>query len=136
VKLALDAGFAMAWLVRESASRAVDEFDTRLSAGTLELHAPELFLADAANVLWKTVRRGFRTLDEGVSMFANLSEMPITLHSHRGLVASALDLSMRRGIPAYDALYVALAVRDGLPLFTADARLGRAVSDLVEVVTA
>ena len=136
MKIVVDASFAMAWLARETTAPAIDEFAARLGAGAMELHAPELFFAESANVLWKSVRRGRRTLDEGVAMFANLSEMPITLHPHRDLVGPALDLAMRRGISAYDAFYVALAVRDALPLFTADRKLAHAVADLVEVVAA
>lgn len=136
MKLVVDASFAFLWLGGDAGAPAVAEFDHRYRAGQLELHAPELFVAETANVLWKAVRRGLRTLDESVAIFESLQDLRISLHTHRDLAAPALDLAMRRGIPAGDAMYVALALRDSTPLFTADARLARAVEDILEVITA
>ena len=137
MKLVLDSSFAVAWIAGEAReSVALHEFSDRFLAGTLELHAPELFVAETANALWKSVRRGLRTLDDGVEMFANLMDAAIELHRHRDLAVAALDLALRRGIPVYDAFYVALAVREVLPLFTADRKLAAAVEDLLDVVTA
>jgi len=137
VKFVLDASFAVAWVAGElEDSAAVREFSDRLSAGTAQPQAPELFLAESANALWKSVRRGLRTIEDGVEMFGNILEAEVELHRHRDLATPALDLALRRGISVYDALYVALALRDVLPLFTADQRLAGAVGDLLEVVTA
>ena len=136
MKLVIDASFAMLWLSREREEKSVQEFDARFHAGQIEMHAPELFLLEATNVLTKHVRRGTRTLEETVAMFENLRELPIHLHGHRNLFVEAFDLAIRRRISPYDASYVALAVREVLPLFTADKRLGAAVEDLVEVITA
>ena len=136
MRLVIDASFAMLWLSREREHEAVDEFDARFHAGQLEMHAPELFVIEAANVLAKHVRRGTRTLEESVTIFENLRELPIQLHGHRNLLVDAFDLALRRRITPYDASYVALAVREVLPLFTADKRLGAAVEDLIEVITA
>ena len=137
MKLVIDASFAVAWAAGElEQSAAVAEFADRVVAGTIEMHAPELFPAEAANAVWKGVRRGFRTLEDGMDMFRSLMEMPIELHRHRDLVTTALDLALRRGISVYDALYVAVALKELLPLFTADRRLAAATEDLLEVVTA
>lgn len=137
MKFVLDASFAVAWAAREAEdSPAVREFNERLAAGTAQPQAPELFLAETANALWKTVRRGVRTIDDCMEMFGNIADAPIELHGHRDLTLPALDVALRRGISVYDALYVALAVREVLPLFTADKRLAAAVDDLLDVVTA
>ena len=136
MKLVIDASFAMLWLSRERGEKAVSEFDARYRAGQTELHAPELFIIETANVLWKQVRRRTRTVEESVTLFENLRELPIEYHRHRDLALQAFDLSLRHGISTYDASYVALAVREVLPLFTADKKLAAAVEDLLEVVTA
>ncbi len=137
MKLVLDASFAIAWVASEREdSAAVREFSDRLLAGTIQAHAPELFVAETANAVWKSVRRGLRTLEDGVEIFGNLMDAPIELHRHRDLSTAALDLALRRGLSVYDALYVALALREVLPLFTADRKLAAAVEDLLEVVTA
>lgn len=136
MKLVLDASFALAWLGRERTVPALSQFETHYHAGQAELHAPELFVVETANALAKSVRRRTRTVEECVAMFENVRALPIQFHRHSDLVVRALDLSLRRGISAYDASYVALAVRDVLPLFTADRKLSVAVEDLVEVITA
>ena len=136
MKLVIDASFATLWVTRERDEQAVAEFDSRYHAGQVELHAPELFVVETANAIWKHVRRGKRTVEESVTMFENLRDVPVRLHRHRDLVVHAFDLSLRRGISPYDATYVALAVREVLPLFTADRRLATAVEDLLDVVTA
>jgi len=137
VKIVLDASFAVAWVAGElEESAAIREFSEKLLAGTLQAHAPELFIAETTNALWKSIRRGLRTLDDGMEMFSNLMDAQIELHRHRELATPALDLALRRNISVYDALYVALAVREVLPLFTADSRLAAAVEDLVEVIAA
>ena len=136
MKVVIDASFAMLWMCRERKARAVAEFDARYHAGQMEMHAPELFVVETANVLWKQVRRRTRTLEESVAIFENLQDLPIQLHRHRDLAVTGFDLALRRGISAHDAFYVALALREVLPLFTADKKLAAAVEDLLEVVTA
>ena len=136
MKLVIDASFAMLWMSRERDARAVAEFDARYHAGQVELHAPELFVVETANVLWKHVRRRTRTVEESITIFENLGDLPIQLHRHRDLAVTGFDLALRRGISVNDAFYVALALREVLPLFTADRKLAAAVEDLLEVVTA
>lgn len=136
MKIVLDASFAMLWLGKEKDSASVAEFDTRVRAGTLDIHSPEMFVPETANAVWKSVRRGLRTLDEGVQMFEAALAMPVQLHRHRDLATAAFDLALRRGLTVYDSLYVALALKEVLPLFTADRRLASATEDLLEVVTA
>lgn len=137
MKLVLDASFAIAWAAGElEQSPAVNEFADRVVAGTVQMHAPELFVAETGNAIWKHIRRGLRTLDDGMEMFRSVMEMPIELHRHRDLMTTAMDLALRRGVSVYDALYVAVALKQLLPLFTADRRLAAAAEDLLEVVTA
>lgn len=136
MKVVIDASFAMAWLGRAGEGKALAEFEVRYHAGQVEMHAPELFVIETASVLLKGVRRRTRTVEESVTMFESLQELPIHLHRHKELAVHAFDLSLRRGLSAYDASYVALAVREVLPLFTADPRLAAAAEDLIEVITA
>jgi predicted nucleic acid-binding protein len=45
----------------------------------------------------------------------------------------ALDLALRRGHPVYDCFYIALAMREAVPLLTADLRLAQRFGGDVEV---
>jgi predicted nucleic acid-binding protein len=133
MKLVVDASFAIAW-ISGVPSGVLDEFTDRFAAGTLEMHAPESFVAETSDAIWQLVRDGKRTLDESVELFANLRDAGIELHRLRDLAAPALDLSMRRGIPPHASLYAALAIREGLPLFTADPALEK-TADIIEVLS-
>jgi predicted nucleic acid-binding protein len=120
VTLVIDASVMAAVITQEAGSEAA-----RIVVAPGGLIAPDLLLAETANLLWKKARRGLIRADEApeaLAMSLALLEriVPIaTLHE------AALSLSLRRDHPAYDCFYVALAQREGVPLVTADAKLAR-----------
>lgn len=65
-------------------------------------------------------------------MLARIRDSPFARVSHRQLVARCWEL--RENLTAYDATYVALAVRLRVPLLTCDARPGRAPGHDAEVL--
>ena len=54
-------------------------------------------------------------------------QLPVERVSSPAAALYALELALDYGISGYDAVYVALAAEEGLPLVTADARLMRAL---------
>jgi predicted nucleic acid-binding protein len=95
--------------------------------------APDLLVAELANVLWRKVRLGHRSPAEAEALLAGAMAPILRLVPMAPLRARALDLAMRRDHPAYDCFYVALAVREGVPLVTADHRLAARFADDAEV---
>jgi predicted nucleic acid-binding protein len=89
----------------------------------VRLEAPDLLLAECANILWKKTRLDDLSRRDASEGLALLLRAPVTLADSRGLVDPALQLSFELNHPAYDCLYLALAVRRGIPLVTADERL-------------
>jgi len=88
-----------------------------------ELHVPDLFFAECANIFWKQVRRGTLT-DAQVSAFeAKLRGLPLTRTPTFDLTVAALPIALSYDVTAYDACYVALAQRLGVSLVTADQKL-------------
>jgi predicted nucleic acid-binding protein len=83
---------------------------------------------ECASGLVKAVRR--RRLDAARALddLLDLLELPIERLGASGEEVQALELALEYGISAYDAVYVALASEEGLPLVTADARLVRALA--------
>lgn len=64
-----------------------------------------------------------------------LRHLPIRWHPSADLVEDAWELAVRLGwATTYDAEYVSLAGRLGIPLLSLDARLVRRVSSLVEIL--
>ena len=98
------------------------------------LAAPELVLGEAANALWKKARAGSIARAEAVQALRDIDGMFTGLVPLRLLQDQALDLALRRDHPVYDCFYVALAMREGAPLLTADRRLAQRFGADVDVL--
>ncbi len=88
------------------------------------LHGPELLPLEAGSVLRRFVLGGKLSERAARISLGKVEALPLTLHSHRGLLARIWEL--RATMTVYDAAYVALAEALGLPLVTSDSRLSRA----------
>jgi predicted nucleic acid-binding protein len=89
----------------------------------LERHAPELLLAEVANVLWKKVVRGELTPDEAARIADEVRQADVVIHPMAGLFGPALTIATATGRSAYDCIYLALADALSVPVVTADRRL-------------
>ena len=119
MKLTVDASVVVKWFVSEPL------FDNArlLLAHRLELHAPDMVLAEFANVICKKVRRrelpaSPRYLDE----LSNLREI-MMLHPGDDLIERAMQIALEIAHPVYDCLYLACAEGTASTLVTADRKL-------------
>ncbi len=96
--------------------------------------APELILVEVSNALWKYVRAGQITVDDASWFVSGLASSFERLVPAVELVEAAFELACRHSHPAYDCFYLALAMREDLPLLTADRRLA-AIGEKVGVGT-
>jgi len=123
---ALDASIALAWCLDDEASPAADRALDRLE--TDEAFVPSIWPLEVANGLRSAERRGRITVADGARVRQLLLSLPI--HVEPMDLAAALtdvtDLARTLELSAYDAAYVALAARLGLPMATADDRLAQA----------
>ena len=85
-------------------------------------------MGEFANTLWKLVRRGQMTTEEGLAAATALEGSELELHPMRGLLAPATQLAVALDHPAYDAIYLALARSEARAFVTADERLTRKVA--------
>jgi predicted nucleic acid-binding protein len=93
-----------------------------------QLHVPDLFYIECANILWKYVRRLGYPADQARQDLRDLGALTLQRTPVTDLMSEALDLALAHGITAYDGSYVALAQRLGMPLVTADEPLTQALS--------
>lgn len=124
----LDASVAVKWYVPEVHGDLALKVLEAHQAGSLALHVPDLFLAEAGNILWKKVRRAELSEREMEEISRSLLSVPKTVYSAELLLPAALKLARALDTTVYDSLYLALAGLLDCPLITADQKLWRAVS--------
>lgn len=136
--LVVDASIALSWCFEDEASALSDAVLQRLERTPAV--APAVWPLEVANGLRSAERRG--RLDERAIPTATqlLMTLPIDVEDASGLegaVGRILPLARSLGLSAYDATYLDLATRRGLPLATADEQLARAAKAAgVELVEA
>lgn len=136
--LVVDASVAVKWYLPEGeddldAARLVLD---RFSAGDLGLVAPDLLVYEVASaVTVATIGRQPRLSralgDLAIDRFLGLG---LRTANGAGLLPAAFALVHRHGCALYDASYLALAQRLGIPFLTADRKLHRRIGHLPEVV--
>ena len=88
-------------------------------------HAPHLIDAEVGNVLRRHEHSGRISTEEAQAALRAGSALIEYRYPHTRSLAE-LAWAWRANVTFYDGLYAALAARLGVPLMTADARLGRA----------
>ena len=105
-------------------------------AGELDgiaIHAPELVMFEAANILRRQELFGELTTDHAALAFADLVQMPLELFPFEPLAHRVWEL--RHNLTPYDASYVALAELTDSPLITVDRRIAGAPGLRCPIVT-
>ena len=118
--LVIDASVALKWVVEEPGTP--EALALRQKA---KLVAPELLLVECANILWKKVRRGELSQEEAWLAARLLQAAEVELLPTRALLEAATRLAVELDHPAYDCLYLAMAVERDCPFVTADDRFLR-----------
>ncbi|NLG83486.1 MAG: type II toxin-antitoxin system VapC family toxin [Firmicutes bacterium] len=67
---------------------------------------------------------------ESEKILGLLGLLPITIDAASGISGRVMDLGRAHGLSAYDAAYVELALRRGLPMATEDETVRRALATL------
>lgn len=97
----------------------------RASSGADLVLAPQLLLAEAANVLLRKRRRGELSQQELREILHAISSLPIRFCEHGPLLLPACVLAEAHALSVYDALYLALAEQHGARLVTSDDALDK-----------
>ena len=119
----LDASLALNWFFRDEQNAYAHRVLRRLDDDPPIV--PDIWILEMVNGLLVGERRGRLTPADVALVSAELAELAIdssevTLDQALGPV---LELARAHGLTAYDAAYLELAMREGLPLATQDAAL-------------
>jgi predicted nucleic acid-binding protein len=121
--LVVDASVALKWVLPEANS------GTALGlVGRRRLTAPDLLAVETANALWLRVRRRELTAIEARTALVDLLSVPVDYLPDRPLAHAALSLAADLEHPAYDCVYLALAMDRAGIVVTADRRFAAAVA--------
>jgi predicted nucleic acid-binding protein len=113
-ELVVDASIAVKWVVEEDGTTAA------LALRRHKVIAPDLLIPECANVLWKKVVRGELERTEAQIAARLIAAADVELVSMRAQMEQALRLAVRMNHPAYDCIYLALAIDRDCLFVTAD----------------
>lgn len=118
--LVLDASLALAWALPDEASEYSDALLRRIAASGAVV--PALWLHEIANGLLVAQKRGRYSAAQRTAFIEELLRLPIEIEAPgaRAVLDGQTALAERYGLTAYDAAYLDLAMRQGLPLATQD----------------
>ena len=124
----LDASLVLSWCFRDEQTQLSTHVLTLLK--TDHAVAPALLPFELASGLTVAERRGRITPKEQQVFLETLERLPILIENRPAiwLCRQIIPLSQRYGLTAYDAAYLELAIREGLPLATLDTQLQRAAT--------
>jgi predicted nucleic acid-binding protein len=118
--LVICASIAVKWVVDEEGTE-----EALALRSQSKLMAPELLVAECANILWKKVLREELTRQEALLAARLLQAAEIELRPTRALLEAATRMAIELNHPAYDCLYLVLAVENKCRFVTADERFLR-----------
>lgn len=132
MSLVVDSSVTLAWLFTDEltpASQRILDLVAKNGAWV-----PPLWKLEVANILQVSVRRGRIDASHRDASLADLAQLNIRIDPDTDQFAwtTTLRLADRLGLTLYDAAYLELAQRRGLPLATLDRQL-QSAADIVAV---
>jgi predicted nucleic acid-binding protein len=130
----LDASIALTWCFEDEATPATRDVLQRLAVEVASV--PAIWPIEVVNVLALAERRRRITPAESSEFLGRLEGLAIKMDDTSAARAFTRVLDLARGerLTAYDASYLELAMRLGVPLATKDGSLGAAARRLGVVV--
>ena len=128
-ELVLDCSVTMGWCFDDEADALSERVLELLRDGTA--HVPRIWFLEITNVLLTAERRRRIKKSDSVRFFELLRSLPILEESgpvEWEAAERVLNVGRQYGLSAYDATYIDLAMRMGLPLATRDQHLQAACS--------
>ena len=126
MSMVLDSSATLAWVYSDEITEPIRHVFNLV--GENGAWVPGLWKLEVANILEMGVRRGHHDAAFRDSTLADLALLPTSVDTEtdRQAWGATLQLSERHRLTLYDAAYLELALRRGLPLASLDADLRRA----------
>lgn len=133
IRVVLDTSIVIKWFRTEepdvaSALKLVEDH----IEGRVRLLLPEWLFCELANVLRFKPGMTATTVKQALSALEDLSPEVIGLSDAQ--LEKAVEIAFETRLTVYDALFMAAAVHEGLPLVTADRRLAQKARSVAKVL--
>ena len=132
MRFVLDNSVVMRWLLKDGSNERLayaDKVLDLLSVPGGDAVVPGIWTLEVANVVLKAQAKGLVSEARAAAFVGVLQEMAIATDTHTAdrALGDTLQLARRFKLSSYDAAYLELALREGLPLATLDADLRQAM---------
>lgn len=117
----LDNSVVTGWYLPDQATAYTEAIATRLEND--KALVPALWQMELANVLKIACTRGKLSLHAARQILDALGTLPIEIDANTPGQRQLFELAMRHQLSSYDAAYLELAMRHGLPIATQDQQL-------------
>jgi predicted nucleic acid-binding protein len=119
----IDNSVVMSWCFKDEISQYADAVLDRLQDSTA--FVPSIWPLEVANVLLVAERKKRLREADSVRFITLLSQLPIIVEYERTgrMMYDLLTLARANGLSSYDASYLNLSMRKGIPIATMDNRL-------------
>ena len=127
MRLILDCSVAISWCFGDESNAYADAVLLLLSEDTTAI-VPAIFWLEIVNVLLVAERRKRITRLQTTEALALLRSLPIVIdaNTNQASIDAIIAIAREENLAAYDAAYLALAIREGSLLATIDRRLSEA----------
>jgi predicted nucleic acid-binding protein len=119
----IDTSIVMSWCFKDETNQYADIVLTRLSEATA--FVPSIWPLEVVNVLLVAERKKRLSEADSIRFITLLSQLPIMVEHPQPerIMTDLLALARANNLSSYDASYLDLSMRKGIPIATLDARL-------------
>src|ERR671939_23304 len=125
--LVVDSSVAVKWFVIEPYSTESRRILDAYQNGLLSFLAPDLINAEFGNIIWKKHLFQGLAASDAQNVLDKYRQLQFTFIPTAELLEDAYKIAVRHRRTVYDALYLALSVRENCQVVTADEKLVNAV---------
>ena len=114
----VDTSAVIAWFIKDQATAYTNRLRER--ARREALHAPAVLPLEIVNAVWQLQKRRRLSAHQVDEIIAKATRLKISIHAEAVPMQSMLGVARRHDLAAYDASFIELAQRLGLPLAAKD----------------
>ncbi|MCH8294411.1 type II toxin-antitoxin system VapC family toxin [Candidatus Poribacteria bacterium] len=123
-RLVVDCSVIVKWkITTEDYADEAEELLLDWQNRAVELCAPNLLQSEVMSAFLRAHRRGRVSEAEAKNAIRDLLALPFLLFDAASIATRAFEIAQQHNQRAYDCIYVALAEREGVELWTGDRRL-------------